>query len=229
MKTLVLVVVALAAPALAAERTLPVTDFDKVRVDGGFIVDIVRGRSTSVVVSGSQAAVEAATVVVQGQTLTIRRARTALNTYATQRPEPARVRIVTPALANVSISGPATVTIDRMQGLRSGAVLEGAGSLKIAALAADRFDLAMLGSGRVSLAGAVATLRAVVRGTGDLDAAALVAADATLTSESAGTVTLGVKRSITVTASGAGDVTVLGKPACTVTNTGSGSVICGVR
>jgi hypothetical protein len=55
----------------------------------------------------------------------------------------------------------------------------------------------------------------------------LIASDAKLVSESAGNVSLSVKRAATVTASGAGNVTILGKPACTVKNSGSGNVSCG--
>ncbi len=218
-----------ASPAFAAERSLSVTDFDKIRVDGGFVVDVVRGRPTSVVVTGTPAAIDAVLASVQGTTLAIRRVRSASGNTAARPAEPARLRITTPALLNVWISGPATVGVDRMQGLRVGASLEGAGSLTIGALAADRFDLAMLGSGRVKLGGTVASFGAVVRGAGDIDAAALTAADAKIASETAGTITLGVKRSATITATGAGTITILGKPACTVRNTGSGDVVCGAR
>lgn len=225
----ILVALFAATPALSAERSLSVTDFDKLRVDGSFVVDVVRGRPTSVVVTGTPAAIDAVLASVQGTTLAIRRVRTASGSAATRPPEPARLRVTTPALLNVWISGPAKVSIDRMQGLRLGASLEGAGSLSIGTLAADRFDLAMLGSGRVKLGGSVANFGAVVRGAGDVDAAALTATDAKLASETAGTITLGVKRSATVTATGAGRVEILGKPACTVRNTGSGDVVCGAR
>lgn len=222
-------VLLVAAPTLAAERSLSVTDFDKLRVDGSFVVDVVRGRPTSVVVTGTPAAIDAVLASVQGTTLAIRRVRTASSSTATRPPEPARLRVTTPALLNIWISGPATVTVDRMQSLRAGASLEGAGSLTIAALAADRFDLAMLGSGRVTLGGTVAKFGAVIRGSGNVDAAALTAADAKLASETAGTITLGVKRSADITATGAGSITIVGKPACTVRNTGTGDVTCGAR
>jgi hypothetical protein len=111
--------------------------------------------------------------------------------------------------------------------LRVAASLEGPGSLTIAAVAADRMDIGAVGSGVLTLAGTVATLNATVRGAGTFDGAKLAVADLKLTSESAGAVTLSVKRAANVTMSGNGAVKILGSPACTVKNVGSGTVSCG--
>jgi hypothetical protein len=78
-----------------------------------------------------------------------------------------------------------------------------------------------------NLAGTVATLNATVRGAGTFDGAKLAVSDLKLTSESAGAMTLSVKRAANVNMSGNGTVTILGSPACTVKNVGSGTVSCG--
>lgn len=219
--------VAFATPSLAAERSLSVTDFDRLRVDGGFIVEVRTGRATSARVIGSQAAIDAASVAVQGRQLNIRRNRSGWGGYPGQVPPAATIRITVPLLANVWVSGPAKVSVDRMKGLRVAASLEGPGSLSIANVAADRIDLATLGSGTLTIAGTVGTLTATVRGAGTFDAGNLAVADLKLTSESAGVVTVAVKRAANVTMTGTGIVTVLGTPACTVKNIGSGTVTCG--
>jgi hypothetical protein len=88
-------------------------------------------------------------------------------------------------------------------------------------------DVGAVGSGILTLAGTVATLNATVRGAGTFDGAKLAVSDLKLTSESAGAMTLSVKRAANVNMSGNGTVTILGSPACTVKNVGSGTVSCG--
>ena len=218
-----------AAPtfAAAAERSLSLTDFDRVRIDGGFTVEIRTGTATSGKIIGTQAAIEAASVAVQGRQLNIRRNRSTWGGYPGQVPPAATIRITVPVLSNIWVSGAAKVAVDRLKGPRVAASLEGPGSLSVANVTADRLDLATLGSGTLTVSGVVATLNATVRGAGTLDASNLVAADLKLTSESAGVVTINVKRAADVTMTGNGMVTVLGKPACTVKNIGSGTVACG--
>ena len=64
--------VSLASPAIAAERTLSVTTFDRVRVDGPYKVKVTTGVSPYAKVSGSSAAIDGVSVDQQGQTLIIR-------------------------------------------------------------------------------------------------------------------------------------------------------------
>ena len=229
MNKFIVLSLALAAPAAAAERGLSITDFDRLRVDGSFTVIVTTGRGTSARILGTPAAIDASSVEVQGRTLTIRRNRNAWGTSSGQESTAPTVRVTAPLLTNVWVSGPAKVSVDRMKGLRIAASLEGAGELAIAAVAADRLDVATVGSGTMTLAGTVANLTLVARGAGTIDAAKLLSADIKLTSESAGTITLAAKRSANLTMTGTGSVIVIGKPACTVRNMGAGTVTCGAK
>jgi len=216
-----------AAPAFAAERNLTLTDFDRIRVEGGLVVEVRTGTATSGRIIGSQAAIDAASVEVQGRQLNIRRSRSGWGGYPGQVPPAATVRVTVPALSNIWVSGPAKVSVDRLKGLRVGASLEGPGALSIASIAADRMDIGALGAGTLTLSGTVGNLTATLRGAGTLAAGKLAVADLKLTSESAGDATIAVQRAANVTMTGTGSVTVLGTPACTVKNTGSGTVACG--
>ena len=229
MKKLVVLSLALASPATAAERGLSITDFDRLRVDGSFTVVVTTGRGTSARIVGTPAAIDASSVEVQGRTLTIRRNRNAWGSSSGQDNIAPVVRVTAPLLTNVWVSGPAKVSVDRMKGLRVAVSLEGAGEITIAALTADRLDVATVGSGTMTLAGTVANLTLVARGAGTIDAAKLAVADAKVTSESAGAVMLAAKRSANVIMTGTGSVIVIGKPACTVRNVGSGTVTCGAK
>lgn len=214
-------------PAVAAERTLIVNDFDRLRVEGGFRVEVTAGRTTSAQISGTPAAVAATIVDVQGRTLSVRRERVNWTGSSSQASAPATVRITVPALTWVGTSGAATVVIDRMTGMRVSLSLEGTGKLSVAKLTADKLDVAVVGSGAVQLAGKAAGMTAVLRGAVALDAAKLNVADLKLTSENAGTATVAASRSADINATGSGSVIILERPACTVRNIGSGSVICG--
>lgn len=227
MKSFILAAVAVTSPVFAAEQSLSVTDFDRLRVEGGFTVEVRSGTATSAKVIGTQAAIDVTNVEVQGRQLNIRRNRSSWGGYPGQVPPAATIRITVPLLSYVWVSGPAKVSVERLKGQRVAASLEGSGSLSIANITADRVELSTFGSGTLTVAGTIGTLTAVARGGGIFDAGKLVAADAKLTSESTGDVMLWVKRAVNVTMTGPGTVTVLGKPACTVKNTGSGTVKCG--
>jgi Putative auto-transporter adhesin, head GIN domain len=215
-----------AIPVTAAERGVSVTDFDRVRVVGNARVEITTATATTAKVSGDQGSVDRTVVEVQGRQLVIRPNRAGWGSLAGDA-RPATVRITTPNLTTVSVSGAATVTVARLKGMRVGAAVEGAGSVRIARVEADRADLVVLGAGTVIASGTAKSVLASARGAGTIDATALAADDLKVVSESAGSVALSARRAADVTMTGAGSVTVSGRPACTVRNLGAGSVSCG--
>lgn len=227
MRLTALLALAAATPSFAAERSVSVTDFDRLRVEGAFTVEVRSGPMTSARINGTQAAIEATSVAVVSRQLVVRRNRQAWGGYPGQVPAAAALVITTPQLANVWVSGPAKVIVARLKGLRVGASLEGAGALTVASIEADRTELGTLGSGTLTVAGKTGNLTVAARGSGIFDASALKAQDVKLTSESAGDVTVSATRAADVTMTGTGSVTVLGTPACTVKNTGAGTVVCG--
>ena len=68
---------ALAAPAFAEDRHYAIEDFDRVVVEGPYIVHLVTGRTSSAVAHGSREALDRMSLDVQGQMLRIRRNRSA--------------------------------------------------------------------------------------------------------------------------------------------------------
>ncbi len=215
------------APVAAAERSISIGDFDRIRVEGAFTVSITTARATSARVSGTQGAVEATRVTVEGRTLVVRRDRQVWGSAALRDTGSSTVRITAPTLQSAWVRGPAMLSIDTLRGARLSLSLEGSGRIAVARVEGERLDVGLIGAGTIMLSGSIKDFGALVRGSGTLDAAALTASDAKITSESAGELTLAVKRAVTITTSGAGNVTIGGTPACTVTNTGSGAVVCG--
>lgn len=218
-----------AGSASAADRGVTVTSFDRIRVEGPFIVEIVTNKGPSARVSGSEAALERVSVMNQGTTLIVRPKRTAWGGYAGDDPGPVTVRLTTPGLRAVSVTGAGTVTVDAMRNASVGIALEGGGTIKVNAIDTDALDVGLAGAGQMTLGGRAAGGRFAVRGTANLVADALAVRDAKVIAEGAGNIALNAVRTADVTTSGAGNVTISGKPACTVNRRGSGTVICGTK
>jgi hypothetical protein len=216
-----------AAPAGAADRTYPVTDFDSVRVEGPFEVSLATGLSSHVQASGAPEALERLSVEVEGRTLRIRVNPSAWGGYPGQSPGRVRIVAATRDLVRASVVGSGSLDVDKARGLRLDLAVGGSGHLKVRALEADNLNVGLVGSGQIGLGGHARQMRATIQGSGDLDGAALRADDLILGADTAGSIILGPARTAKVRATGAGDVTIGGTPACTVDAKGAGRVLCG--
>jgi Putative auto-transporter adhesin, head GIN domain len=219
--------VLIAAPAAARERIVTVTSFDRIRIEGPYQVEIITDRGPSARVTGSDNALERVTVVNQGLTLIVRPKRTGWGGMDGEDAGPVTVRLTTPSLRAVAVTGAASVRVDRMRNASVAVALEGGGTLAVAAIETDALDVGLAGAGQMTLGGRAAGGRFAVRGTANLVADKLSVRDAKVISEGAGNIALAAVRTAEVTTSGAGNVTVTGSPACTVNRRGSGTVVCG--
>lgn len=215
-----------AGPAQARDRIVTVTSFDRIHIEGPFRVEIATNRGPSARLSGSEAALERVSVVNQGMTLVVRPSRNGWGGYADDDNGPVTVRLTTPALRAVAVTGSASVTVDAMRNATIGIALEGGGTLEVGAIDGDALDVGLAGAGMMTLRGRAAGGRFAVRGTATLVATDLAVRDARVISEGAGNVSVMAVRTADVTTSGAGNVLILGTPACTVTRKGSGTVVC---
>lgn len=218
---------AFAAPAPAADRTYSVTDFDRIVVEGPYVVRLVTGRPTAASASGPQDAIERVSIDVTGQTLRIRRNSSYWGGNAGAQQGVLTVTLSTRNLRSVRLIGPARFEVDGVRGQRVDLVVEGAGRLVATNIAAETLELGLRGGGRLDLAGRAGVLRADFQGTGDVSAAGLTADNATIMTTTMGSVSLGVRTSATVTANGIGEVVISGRPACTVRGQSAGQVRCG--
>jgi hypothetical protein len=220
--------IALSTPTVAAERRFSVTDFDRVVVEGPYIVRLTAGRASSATASGSQAALDRLSLDVSGQTLRIRRNRQYWgggNSGGQQ--GPLEIDLVTRSLRSARLIGPARLEVDRVEGLRVDLIVEGAGTLRATNVAADNLSLGLAGAGRIEIAGTAKAVIADVQGTGDLDAARLRAENARITTTTTGTVAMAVTRDADINALGLGAVAISGRPACTVHGVSADQVRCG--
>jgi hypothetical protein len=215
-----------AAPAAAAERSYPVTDFDRVQVEGPYEVTLVTGSASTARGTGSEAALERVTVEVQSGLLRIHPNRSAWGGYPGGNAGPVKIAVSTRDLRLATIIGAGTLRIDRLRGLRADVSLSGSGRIEVGRIDADVLNIGVIGSGRIAAAGSAKQVKATVQGSADLAAPALVADDLVLNAETAGTIAIAARRTAKVKAGGSGNVEVGGSPACTVTATGAGQVRC---
>lgn len=221
---------AVAAPATAAERRFLVTDFDRVQIEGPFEVELTTGRPSAAVASGSSLALDRVSVDVQGRTLRVRPNRSAWGGYPGQvSGGPVRIAISTRDLAAAAVSGPGSLAIDRAKGLKVELNVTGSGTIAVAAIDADQLVVGLNGSGRIAMIGKAKTFRASIQGSGDLDGTAFRTEDADIVTETAGKVALTIIRAAKIRANGIGEVAIAGSPACTVTGLGGGNVRCGTE
>ena len=220
------VLAAAAAPAAAAERRYSVTDFDRVVVEGPYIVRLSAGRSSTAVASGSQGALDRVSIDVSGQTLRIRRNRNYWGGNPGAHEGPLEIDLTTRGLRSARVIGPGRLELDRAEGLRVDLVVEGSGTLSVAEIAADNLSLGLAGAGRIELAGTTETLTADIQGTGDVAAASLEAETARITTTTTGTIALAVRREVEVNALGLGEVRILGTPACNLRGPNAALVSC---
>jgi len=218
---------ALAAPAAAEDRRYAVGDFDRVIVEGPYVVHLVTGRASAARAQGRRDALDRVTIDVQGQTLRIRRNRNAWGGAPGADPGTVTVELATRAVRSARLIGPARLDLEGARGLNVELSVEGSGNLRAAGLDADRLSLALLGSGRLDLAGVARTVSGSFQGTGDVAAADLRAGQATIATTTSGAVALTVNGPASVTANGLGTVRILGRPVCTISGVAADQVQCG--
>jgi len=120
---------------------------------------------------------------------------------------------------------PSEVTIDVYMPELRGVRLEGSGSVSAGAISAPSLDVTINGSGRVTVAGSVASLEAAVNGSGSLSAENLRAGEASVAVNGSGRATVWATDSLRARQNGSGVIAYRGNPAALdVRNSGSGRI-----
>jgi hypothetical protein len=220
---------AAASPASAAEQRYSLTDFDRIQVEGPYQVVLTTGIPTSGRATGPRDAIDRVVVEVQGRTLRVHANRSAWGGYPGAASGIARIELSTRDLGTAGVSGSGSLAIDKVRGARLDLALAGTGRLTVGQVDVDSLVVTMLGSGQIALAGRARQIRATVQGNGDLKAAALTVQDADVTAATSGAIALAASRSAKVVATGSGEVTIAGAPACTVQNRSGAPVRCGAQ
>jgi len=225
LRSLIALSVFVAAPSAAADRNFGISGFDRIRVEGPYVVKLTVGVAPFARASGDQQALDGIAIDVQGRTLVVRPSRSSWGGYPGGRAGPVEIAVGTHELSAAWLNGSGSLRINQVKGLAFALSVQGAGSVDIAKVQVDQLKLSLAGSGNASLAGTAAVLSAIVRGSSALDAPSLAAKDAVLGADGPSTVRASVSGTAKVEAIGAAHVELTGKPACTVRTTGSATVV----
>lgn len=224
---LMLALIALAMPvaASARDKTVMLTSFDRVRVEGPFDVALTTGKGAGGVLSGDPRAIDRVNVRVEGRTLIVSAGANGWGGYPGAASGQVKVRVTTPMLRSAAVAGGGQLRIDRMRAQQIDLSVAGAGSLSVAGMEADQVNATMNGTGAMTLAGKSGRARFMNSGTGAIDAAGLVARDLTVMSQGMGSGSFTARYTADVSAMGLGSISVAGGAKCTIR--GPGPVVCG--
>jgi len=223
----ILALIALATPVAAQSRdkTVMLTSFDRIRVEGPFDVTLTTGKGAGGVLSGDDRAIERVNLRVEGRTLIVGAGVDGWGGYPGEAIGQVTVRVTTPSLRSATVAGGGQLRVDRMRAQQIDLSVAGAGALSVAGVEADQVNATMNGSGAMTLAGKSGRARFVNSGTGAIDAAGLVARDLTVLSQGMGTGSFNALYTADISAMGLGGISVAGAAKCTVR--GVGPVACG--
>lgn len=215
-----------AGPALAADRSVAVTNFDRVRIDGPFSVTLTTRASPNARVSGDPRVLENVTVSFDGGILIIRRNAAAADRAPKNAPAPT-ITLSTRDLRSASVIGGGQLTVTGpVAAQRVDLTVTGAGVIEAPEIATDQLIATLIGTGEMKLGGTARSARLLSNGTGAIAAEGLVANEAVVRTDGPTAITVTARFTATASSTGLGPITILGKPDCKVRAVAGGPITC---
>lgn len=225
----ILLLLLVPAIAPAADRTVGIGSFSRLRVDGAFDVRVTTGVSPSARITGDRSTIDQIDIHIDGNTLIVRRAMT--GTWS-ERPTAAANAPVVITLGTLSLTGAAVVgggkvAITRMAAPRVDLSVTGAGGIALGTAQGEQVYVQVIGSGSVAVGGKATNVRLMTSGPGTIDADKLDAGDLVVRVDGLGTTTARARYTAQVSSTGLGTITIAGKPKCIVKAVAGSPVTCG--
>lgn len=210
-----------AAPEI--ERRVDLSSFQKLRVEGPFLVTLTTGPSPRGMLSGETEALRGVETRLSDGTLVVRRIA---GDGASSRGGPVTLTLTAPPLSAITVIGGAQVTADAMRGAALTLSITGAGEIRVDRAEGDQLNATLLGPAKLTIIGGrVTKARLLANGPVALAADGLEAGDLVVTLEGPGEIGARARYTATVTNGGLGHVTVEGTAKCRIM--GGGPVRCG--
>lgn len=225
MRLLILPLLLAAAPASPPDsRTVMVTGFERLRIDGPFVVKVTSGGPPGATIEAAdRRALDGVSIRNLGGQLVIGPRNATFEGWS-EKNGPATITVSARDLGAVTINGGGRVAIDRLRGQRVDIGVNGAGSLAIDKVEADQLAVTLTGTGAITLnGGATRTARFNSYGAGSIDAAAMPVNDLTVHSQTAGDSRFTARFTAAISSLGTGAVRVTGGAACMLTGPGPAS------
>ncbi|MFO1415057.1 MAG: head GIN domain-containing protein [Burkholderiales bacterium] len=202
-----------------------VRSFHRLAVEITAEVEVRQGAEGALTVTGDDNVVPRVETVVENGTLHLRwKDRRTDASYG-------ELRIVVPVrdLDDVALAGAGSVRAAALRADRFRVTLGGSGNVTIDALAAQDVALTLAGSGDARIGGQATTLDATLAGSGDLAADALATRRARVALHGSGHAQVRASEALDVAVNGSGDVVYHGTPTVRQAVHGSGSVTAAAR
>jgi len=230
-RSLAFALIALATPAHAADRSYVVTNFDRVRVDGPYSVqvEVGTGGGAAASASGDDRALGDLDISVNGGTLTVRKGSQGWGERGKASGPPPVIILRTPAVRGATVVGGAKLALNgKLRTARLDVQITGAGTIDARGVDADDVVVTVIGNGNVALAGRTARARFSTNGGGSIAAMALDAGEIIVALEGAGETRASARYLADLTNKGLGLIAVTGNPKCTVRGQSVGPIECGI-
>lgn len=216
------------SPAIAAERHLSLSSFERLRVEGPFVVTLTVGGSPGGTVKGDARAIEAVEVRQDGATVVVRAAPDEARDTRTQDDAPPRaIALTTPSLVGAAVIGGGRLSVVGGRMRRLDLSVTGPGAITLAGAQAEQMTALVIGNGTMTLAGRAASVRLSVNGAGGIAADTLDAGDLVVRLDGPGEIAARARYTATITNVGLGHVAVAGSAKCVTKSGGGGPVTCG--
>ncbi|WP_265587265.1 GIN domain-containing protein [Sphingomicrobium arenosum] len=209
-----LAILAMPAAAQAEERRYSVTDYNQLRIDGGFRIQLETDRSPFAVAEGNSAALDGVRIRVEGRTLIVSANRSNWSGNERDRAQPVTIRLGAHRLERLWVNGSGLIEVDSIEGQKFGLAIQGSGRAVIHHVEVDTLDVGLNGAASAQIGGDVEDATLIVRGMSNLDAQGLEADRATLGVDGPSIVAMGSAQEVRVDAIGVGEISLAGRPAC---------------
>ena len=198
------------------ERNVELATFTGIEVDGSIQVTIEKGPEQKITVSAQPELIALLNTDVNGNVWNIR------TSQCWSSDAEYTIHIVTPSLLNsIDVHGSSDVRSDDVfDELSTG----GSGSITVSGINGKKLDLAISGSGTITIRGTCSELNASLSGSGDLNGKELTANEADLKVSGSGSATITAISKLIANVSGSGEIRYGGKPNVESSISGSGSV-----
>lgn len=210
-------------PQAAESTTVMLTGYERLRIDGPFLVKVIDGQPPKAIVTGDRRAIDRVSVRNMGGQLVIGPRNQTFEGWSEQS-GPVTITVGARGLRGININGGGSVDVDRMGGQRVDLGVNGAGSLNIAQLDADQLSVTLTGTGAVRIKGGMTrTARFSSYGAGSIDATGMSINDLTVQSQSTGDSRFTASYTAQIASLGTGAVRVIGNAACLISGPGPAS------
>jgi hypothetical protein len=217
------------APSAAATKTFLIGSFEELVVDGDIAVVVDNAKAPSAKATGDQATLDAIRFESTGRQLRVRIQQYEAQPRKANGREPLLINIGGRGIIRITANGSASVKVSELDagGGTAALRLSGPGSISVDRLESDRVNVSLSGSGGISIGGGKARIgQFSLSGPGSIAAAGLALQQADVTQRGSSNTQLTVSDRVNITNAGAGEISISGKATCFLRRQGQARITC---